>query len=103
MFGKYNGFVSKARVSACMYFLVGDCITEEAVVLEKSFIERIFKYQEQIAPYIVGALVENTLVLVFSGFQKKDDDLYQRNSRSLSQKTLDREIDASLRNQIRFD
>jgi hypothetical protein len=23
MFGKYNGFVSKARVSACMYFLVG--------------------------------------------------------------------------------
>jgi hypothetical protein len=24
MFGKYNGFVSKARVSACMYFLVLD-------------------------------------------------------------------------------
>jgi hypothetical protein len=23
MFGKYNGFVSKARVSACLYFLVG--------------------------------------------------------------------------------
>jgi hypothetical protein len=22
MFGRYNGFVSKARVSACMYFLV---------------------------------------------------------------------------------
>jgi hypothetical protein len=22
MFGKYNGFVSKARVSACMYLLV---------------------------------------------------------------------------------
>ena len=22
MFGEYNGFVSKARVSACMYFLV---------------------------------------------------------------------------------
>ena len=22
MFGKYNGFVSRARVSACMYFLV---------------------------------------------------------------------------------
>jgi hypothetical protein len=22
MFGKYNGFVSKARASACMYFLV---------------------------------------------------------------------------------
>jgi hypothetical protein len=22
MFGKYNGFVSKARVSACLYFLV---------------------------------------------------------------------------------
>jgi hypothetical protein len=22
MFGKYNGFVSKARVSACVYFLV---------------------------------------------------------------------------------
>jgi hypothetical protein len=26
MFGKYNGFVSKARVSACMYFLVIACI-----------------------------------------------------------------------------
>ena len=26
MFGKYNGFVSKARVSACMYFLVYICM-----------------------------------------------------------------------------
>ena len=26
MFGKYNGFVSKARVSACMYFLVPSVI-----------------------------------------------------------------------------
>jgi hypothetical protein len=26
MFGKYNGFVSKARVSACMYFLVIDVL-----------------------------------------------------------------------------
>jgi hypothetical protein len=26
MFGKYNCFVSKARVSACMYFLVGFCL-----------------------------------------------------------------------------
>ena len=26
MFGKYNGFVSKARVSACMYFLVYELI-----------------------------------------------------------------------------
>jgi hypothetical protein len=26
MFGKYNGFVSKARVSACMHFLVIDYI-----------------------------------------------------------------------------
>ena len=34
MFGKYNGFVSKARVSACMYFLVSRiiciCITGTA-------------------------------------------------------------------------
>ena len=29
MFGKYNGFVSKARVSACMYFLVILCIVPE--------------------------------------------------------------------------
>jgi hypothetical protein len=28
MFGKYNGFVSKARVSACMYFLVS-CVTSK--------------------------------------------------------------------------
>ena len=27
MFGKYNGFVSKARVSACMYFLVLEIIS----------------------------------------------------------------------------
>jgi hypothetical protein len=27
MFGKYNGFVSKARVSACMYFLVREIKT----------------------------------------------------------------------------
>jgi hypothetical protein len=27
MFGKYNGFVSKARVSACMYFLVYNTIS----------------------------------------------------------------------------
>ena len=26
MFGKYNGFVSKARVSACMYFLVSNIL-----------------------------------------------------------------------------
>jgi hypothetical protein len=30
MFGKYNGFVSKARVSACMYFLVSIRIIESA-------------------------------------------------------------------------
>jgi hypothetical protein len=30
MFGKYNGFVSKARVSACMYFLV---IHDNSIVL----------------------------------------------------------------------
>jgi hypothetical protein len=28
MFGKYNGFVSKARVSACMYFLVHLLLSE---------------------------------------------------------------------------
>jgi hypothetical protein len=28
MFGKYNGFVSKARVSACMYFLVSNIFEE---------------------------------------------------------------------------
>jgi hypothetical protein len=30
MFGKYNGFVSKARVSACMYFLVYWTISMQA-------------------------------------------------------------------------
>jgi hypothetical protein len=33
MFGKYNGFVSKARVSACMYFLVIDIKLPTAVIL----------------------------------------------------------------------
>ena len=36
MFGKYNGFVSKARISACMYFLV--------------FILTAFKYRDNIRP-----------------------------------------------------
>ena len=36
MFGKYNGFVSKERVSACMYFLV--------------FILTAFKYIDNIRP-----------------------------------------------------
>ena len=35
MFGKYNGFVSKARVSACMYFLV--------------YIKKFIRYQLKIA------------------------------------------------------
>jgi hypothetical protein len=35
MFGKYNGFVSKARVSACMYFLVvHEANTKEKDVLQ---------------------------------------------------------------------
>jgi hypothetical protein len=33
MFGKYNGFVSKARVSACMYFLVTIDYTMECIEL----------------------------------------------------------------------
>jgi hypothetical protein len=31
MFGKYNGFVSKARVSACMYFLVFSRIQQQDI------------------------------------------------------------------------
>ena len=31
MFGKYNGFVSKARVSACMYFLVHIIIVNDVI------------------------------------------------------------------------
>ena len=40
MFGKYNGFVSKARVSACMYFLVNHYsvystrVSEEKICLQ---------------------------------------------------------------------
>jgi hypothetical protein len=33
MFGKYNGFVSKARVSACMYFLVMFVLRAEIVTI----------------------------------------------------------------------
>jgi hypothetical protein len=33
MFGKYNGFVSKARVSACMYFLVMLVLRAEIVTI----------------------------------------------------------------------
>jgi hypothetical protein len=29
MFEKYNGFVRKARVSACMYFLVVRCMYKD--------------------------------------------------------------------------
>jgi hypothetical protein len=31
MFGKYNGFVSKARVSACMYFLDSIWFTQSII------------------------------------------------------------------------
>ena len=52
---------------------------------------------------MVAGLVENTLVLVFSEFQQKTT-IYQRkfakSLRGLSQRTLDREIDASLQNQM---
>ena len=33
MFGKYNGCVSKARVSACMYFLVSNYANNERMLL----------------------------------------------------------------------
>jgi hypothetical protein len=33
MFGKYNGFVSKARVSACMYFLVKEYLKVKHMIL----------------------------------------------------------------------
>ena len=52
---------------------------------------------------MVAGLVENTLVSVFFEFQQKAT-IYRRKFakrwRGLSQRTLDREIDASLRNQI---
>jgi hypothetical protein len=32
MFGKHNGFVSKARVSACMYFLIKYYLAKSLVV-----------------------------------------------------------------------
>jgi hypothetical protein len=36
MFGKYNGFVSKERVSACMYFLVVRPITRACAITSKT-------------------------------------------------------------------
>jgi hypothetical protein len=40
MFGKYNGFVSKARDSACMYFLVShNKFAKIPDFLKRSFIE----------------------------------------------------------------
>ena len=52
---------------------------------------------------MVAGLVESTLVSVFFEFQQKTT-IYRRKFakrwRGLSQRTLDREIDASLRNQI---
>jgi hypothetical protein len=49
MFGKYNGFVSKARVSASMYFLVVIYFIVESIMLfmcpylcgEKALIETL--------------------------------------------------------------
>jgi hypothetical protein len=45
MFGKYNGFVSKARVSACacMYFLVFIYICAEYYAFDKTVI-RVWKF-----------------------------------------------------------
>jgi hypothetical protein len=39
MFGKYNGFASKARVSACMYFLVNNRIS--IFFFEKKYIREL--------------------------------------------------------------
>jgi hypothetical protein len=37
MFGKYNGFVSKARVSACMYFLVYEILRPDLLELNVDY------------------------------------------------------------------
>jgi hypothetical protein len=46
MFGKYNGFVSKARVSACMYFLVLALI--RLVILTCGKLQRFHLFSNQV-------------------------------------------------------
>jgi superfamily II DNA helicase RecQ len=45
MFGKYNGFVSKARVSACMYFLVNLLRGEDVIATLPTGHVLIFRIQ----------------------------------------------------------
>ena len=49
MFGKYNGFVSKARVSACMYFLVNDGTGTNRSAINAIIIRVITKSTDRVA------------------------------------------------------
>jgi hypothetical protein len=44
MSGKYNGFVSKARVSACMYFLVLCCFERYVLLNFKAAVAKTWTY-----------------------------------------------------------
>jgi hypothetical protein len=44
MYGKYNGFVSKARVSACMYFLVLCCFERYVLLNFKAAVAKTWTY-----------------------------------------------------------
>jgi hypothetical protein len=61
MFGKYNGFVSKARVSACMYFLVTLLFQPKTVT--RPFLMRNQVFIRQIVPLLRVPKVENEILL----------------------------------------
>jgi hypothetical protein len=56
MFGKYNGFVSKARVSACMYFLVFMSKTSEF---------SLRSYIQITGPHLIYGTILLSFVLLF--------------------------------------
>ena len=69
MFGKYNGFVSKARVSACMYFLNKK---ESKVICKREFEIILLQTQSlSIKPYLVNKgsfFIKNTLMTFCEAF-----------------------------------
>jgi hypothetical protein len=74
MFGKCNGFVSKARVSACMYFLV-TCYTCTNSLKMLNNVNMTMRAVARIAPGWLGLTIEllDVVALVVTASRKLND------------------------------
>jgi hypothetical protein len=77
MFGKCNGFVSKARVSACMYFLV-TCYTCTNSLKMLNNVNMTMRAVARIAPGWLGLTIEllDVVALVVTASRKLNDNRF---------------------------